>query len=87
MAIEMAEYGVRVCGVGPGLIESPMTESTTKDKEKRAKMEEQIPMGRIGVPQDIGHMVAFLCSDDASYCTGQTFFVDGGWLLVNPSMN
>jgi NAD(P)-dependent dehydrogenase (short-subunit alcohol dehydrogenase family) len=87
MAIEMAEYGVRLCGVGPGLIESRITEEITKNKEKRAKMEEKIPIGRVGVPEDIDHMVAFLCSDDASYCTGQTYFVDGGWLIVNPSMD
>jgi NAD(P)-dependent dehydrogenase (short-subunit alcohol dehydrogenase family) len=65
-----------------------MTKETTKDKEERSKIEEKIiPIGRVGVPEDIGHMVAFLCSDDASYCTSQTYFVDGGWLLANPSRN
>jgi 3-oxoacyl-[acyl-carrier protein] reductase len=50
-------------------------------------MEEQIPIGRVGVPEDIGYMVTFLCSDDVSYCTGPTYFVDDDWLLVNPCMN
>lgn len=86
MALEMAEYGVRVCAVGPGLIQSPMTATTVENPGKRAKMEEKIPMGRVGVPEDIAHMVAFLCSDDASYCTGQTYFVDGGWFIVKPQM-
>ncbi len=66
MALEMAEYGVRVCAVGYGLIESPMTEKITQDKEKRARIEEKNPIERVGTPKEIAHMVAFLCSDDAS---------------------
>ena len=50
-------------------------------------MEEKLPIGRVSVPKDIAHMVAFLCSDDASYCSDQTYFVDGGWLLVKPSID
>ncbi|MGN6564296.1 MAG: SDR family oxidoreductase, partial [Thermomicrobiales bacterium] len=46
--------------------------------------EAQIPIRRAGQPLDIGNMVVFLCSEEASYCTGSTFFVDGGWMLTWP---
>ncbi|CAF4965422.1 unnamed protein product [Rotaria sp. Silwood1] len=87
MAFEVAQYGVRVCGIGPGLIESPMTEEKTKNPEKRAKMEEKIPIGRVSTPEDIAYMIDFLCSDNARYCSEQIYSVDGRWLLSNPSMN
>lgn len=87
MALEMAEHGVRVCGVAPGLIETPMTANLTKNKVQRLKMEERIPMGFVGAPQDVGRIVAFLCSDDARYCTGQMYAVDGGWHLINPRVD
>lgn len=61
-----------------------MSKGTTKDSSKN---ERNTFNGRVGVPGDIARMVACVCSDDASYCTGHTYFVDGGWLLVKPSMD
>ncbi|CAF1532419.1 unnamed protein product [Adineta ricciae] len=86
MALELGPQGIRVCAICPGLIDTPMTSWATRDAERKSKVEKQIPMRRIGHPNEIASMVAFLCSDDASYCTGQTYIVDGGWLLTNPNL-
>ncbi|CAF1434898.1 unnamed protein product [Adineta ricciae] len=86
MALELGPQGIRVCAICPGLIDTPMTSWATRDAERKSKVEKQIPMRRIGHPSEIASMVAFLCSDDASYCTGQTYIVDGGWLLTNPNL-
>jgi NAD(P)-dependent dehydrogenase (short-subunit alcohol dehydrogenase family) len=76
LAIELADRGIRVNGIGPGLIEVPRyfdrPEYTT---EIGATM---VPIGRVGTPADIADMAAFLVSDEATFITGQTFFVDGG---------
>jgi 3alpha(or 20beta)-hydroxysteroid dehydrogenase len=79
-ALEWGRYGIRVNSVHPGLIETPMTqnERMIADPATRAKMMRAISLGRVGQPRDIATMVLFLASDEASYCTGQEFTVDGG---------
>ncbi|CAF0960019.1 unnamed protein product [Didymodactylos carnosus] len=86
MSLELAEYGIRVNDVAPGLILTPMNQEAKDDPKKRKEKEALIPLRRSGVPKDIATMVTWLCSDDASYCTGQTFFVDGGWMLSRPEV-
>ncbi|CAF1259253.1 unnamed protein product [Rotaria sp. Silwood1] len=86
MALELAEYGIRVNDVSPGMILTPMNQESVDDLKKRKENEEQIPLKRAGIPDDIANMVVFLCSDDASYCTGATFYVDGGWMLTRPDV-
>jgi len=76
---EMTPRGVRVNCIHPGLIETPMTEWVMKDPEILPIVLAQISMGRAGQPKEIGAVAAFLASDDASYLTGQSMFVDGGW--------
>jgi NAD(P)-dependent dehydrogenase (short-subunit alcohol dehydrogenase family) len=76
MANELAQYGIRVNAIAPGAIDTGWL--TRVPKEGVDALVERIPLLRIGTPQDIASMVAFLASDDASYITGQVLYVDGG---------
>lgn len=78
LALELAGKGVRINNVAPGMIATPMTASTLNDPDKAAKAASQIPMGRPGNPQEVANVVLFLASDEASYVTGSSYFVDGG---------
>lgn len=84
MALELAPYGITVNDVAPGMILTPMNQRALEDANYRADAEAQIPVRRAGTPADIAAMVIFLCSDHASYCTGETYLVDGGWMLTWP---
>ena len=79
MSAEMTPLGIRVNCVHPGLIDTPMTEWVMKSPDILPIVLAQISLGRAGEPREIGNVVAFLSSDDASYVTGQSIFVDGGW--------
>jgi NAD(P)-dependent dehydrogenase (short-subunit alcohol dehydrogenase family) len=79
MSAEVTPQGIRVNCVHPGLIDTPMTEWVMKAPDILPLVLAQISLGRAGVAQEIGRVVAFLASDEASYLTGQSIFVDGGW--------
>jgi glucose 1-dehydrogenase/3-oxoacyl-[acyl-carrier protein] reductase len=79
MSAEMTPLGIRVNCVHPGLIDTPMTEWVMKSPDILPVVLAQISLGRAGAPREIGTVVAFLASDEASYVTGQSIFVDGGW--------
>jgi len=79
MSAEVTPQGIRVNCIHPGLIDTPMTEWVMKDPEILPLILAQISVGRAGEPREIGKVAAFLASEDASYLTGQSFFVDGGW--------
>lgn len=79
VAKELGSRGIRVNAVAPGFIETDMTDAMP-DSAKEA-IKGQITMGRIGTPDDIANVVAFLASDAASYITGQTIAVDGGMVF------
>ncbi len=81
IARELAPRGVRVVAVAPGAILTPINRELIEDPEKRREQEEQIPVGRLGEPEEIAAAVAWLASDEASYVTGETLFVDGGMTL------
>jgi 3-oxoacyl-[acyl-carrier protein] reductase len=78
-AKELASRNVRVNVVAPGFIETAMTDAMST--EAREHFLSMIPMGRVGTPDEISGVVTFLCSDAASYLTGQTVTVDGGFLM------
>jgi|SRR5579871_438014 len=78
MGLELAPHGINVVGVGPGAIATPINKGTLDDPERKAALEHQIPLGRIGTGEDVARVVAFLASDAASYVTCTTYFVDGG---------
>nr|UXE45566.1 A-factor type gamma-butyrolactone 1'-reductase (1S-forming) [uncultured bacterium] len=79
VALEYAKQNVRVNAVAPGAIETRMYRDFAKAPEVKQMMESAIPMGRIGQPKEIGDTVVWLCSQGASFVTGQTFTVDGGY--------
>jgi glucose 1-dehydrogenase/3-oxoacyl-[acyl-carrier protein] reductase len=79
MSAEMTPLGIRVNCIHPGLIDTPMTAWVMKQPDLLAGVLAQISMGRPGTPHEIGTVAAFLASEEASYVTGQSFFVDGGW--------
>ncbi len=81
LAQEVAAAGIRVIAVAPGAIKTPINANVWQDPKGLADLDEKIPMGRVGEPDEIGHAIAFLCSDLASYITGITVPVDGGMLL------
>jgi 3-oxoacyl-[acyl-carrier protein] reductase len=75
LASEVARLGIRVNVVAPGLIETEMIEDLPK-----ALLKQIIPLGRVGLPEEMARVVRFLCSDDASYITGQVISVNGGMI-------
>jgi NAD(P)-dependent dehydrogenase (short-subunit alcohol dehydrogenase family) len=79
MSAEVTPSGIRVNCIHPGLIDTPMTEWVMKDANILPLILAQISLGRAGEPREIGKVAAFLASDEASYLTGQSIFVDGGW--------
>lgn len=80
-ARELAAYNIRVNAVCPGVIETEMTARLREDPATMQKWLEDIPQGRLGLPQDVAGVVLFLCSPAAAYLTGQAINVDGGKLM------
>ena len=80
MAVELAPFGINVNCIGPGRFLTPMTKDLFEDPSKRESFLSVIPMKRPGVPQDLAGLAVFLASDASSYITGQSIYVDGGWL-------
>jgi glucose 1-dehydrogenase len=80
LAVELGAYGITINNVAPGAIETPINTKLLNDPEKLNALLQNIPLNRLGQPNDVASLVTFLASDDASYITGTTFFVDGGLL-------
>lgn len=80
LAIELGALGITINNVAPGAIETPINTKLLNDPQKLGALLQNIPLGRLGQPQDVASLVAFLASSDADYITGSTFFVDGGLL-------
>ena len=83
LALELGKFNVNVNAIAPGFIATEMTDATAKRlgievEEFRKLSAEANPIKRVGAPEDIAAAAAFLCSDEASYITGQTLYVDGG---------
>lgn len=79
LAVEWGPRGTTVNGVGPGIIETPLTRTYMDEHPERVRAAiENTPLGRIGTPEDVADVVVFLASDGARFITGQTVFVDGG---------
>lgn len=76
--VELGPHGIRVLGIGPGAVDTPINASTSADPEKLAALNTSIPLGRMATPEEIGETVVFLASGRAGYTTATTVFVDGG---------
>ncbi|WDF53569.1 SDR family oxidoreductase [Mucilaginibacter sp. KACC 22063] len=81
MAQELAPHKIRVVAIGPGAIQTPINKEAWETPEALNKLLTLIPYNRIGQPEDIGKLAAWLASDDADYITGTTIFSDGGMTL------
>jgi glucose 1-dehydrogenase len=78
VAREWAPLGIRVLGIAPGAIATPINDFVLDDAEARHAVEEEIPLGRFGKPEEIAGAVAWAASDQAAYVTGTTLVIDGG---------
>jgi NAD(P)-dependent dehydrogenase (short-subunit alcohol dehydrogenase family) len=79
-ALDYAQQGIRINAVNPGFIATEMIDRfSNKDPAMEQQLASIVPMGRMGQPEEIAATVVFLCSDAASYITGQSLVVDGGY--------
>jgi glucose 1-dehydrogenase len=78
LAVELGPLGITVNNIAPGAINTPINASLLADKPKLNALLANIPLGRMGAPDDVAGVAAFLASRDGSYVTGSTYFVDGG---------
>src|SRR5512142_2475940 len=77
LALELAPHHINVVNVAPGAIATPINKRTLEDPQKLKALENEIPLGRVGTPEEVAKLVAYLASDDASYITGETVIIDG----------
>jgi glucose 1-dehydrogenase len=78
LAVELGPLGITVNNIAPGAIVTPINTKLLNDPVKLNSLKQNIPLGRLGTPEDIAPMVVFLASSDADYVTGATFYLDGG---------
>lgn len=80
LSVELAPLGIAINNIAPGAIETPINAHLMNDPALMAALMKNIPLKRLGTPEEVAGAVAFLCSDDAGYMTGSTLFIDGGLL-------
>ena len=80
MANDWAQYNIQVNAIGPGWVKTELTQALREDNQRNEDITDRIPMGRWADPLDLAGAAVFLASDASDYITGQTIFVDGGWL-------
>jgi glucose 1-dehydrogenase len=80
LAVELAPHEITVNNIAPGAIDTPMDAPLKQDPDKMKELLAEIPLGRMGKPEDVANLALFLASDASSYVTGSTLFVDGGMI-------
>ena len=78
LAVELGPLGITVNNIAPGAIATPINTSLLEDKPKLDALLANIPLGRLGTPEEVAGLAAFLASDEAAYITGSTYVIDGG---------
>src|SRR5215510_2261143 len=78
LSVELGPLGITINSIAPGAIETPINTKLLNDPQKLGALLAQIPLARLGKPDDVAGLAVFLASDDADYVTGSTYFVDGG---------
>ncbi|HVG27671.1 MAG TPA: glucose 1-dehydrogenase [Acidobacteriaceae bacterium] len=78
LAVELGPLGITVNNVAPGAIVTPINKSLLEDRSKLDPLLRNIPLGRMGTAEEVAGLVAWLASDEATYVTGSTYFIDGG---------
>jgi len=86
LGLELAPQRIAVVGIGPGAIATPMDAQTLADPEKKLALQREIPLGRVGSPEEIAALAIFLVSEQASYLTATTVFIDGGLMRATGSL-
>jgi glucose 1-dehydrogenase len=84
--VELGPHGICVMGVGPGAVETPINTATMADPKLMKLLDAAIPLGRMGKPEEIGNVVAFLASEAGGYLTAATIFADGGIMHSSPGL-
>jgi len=80
IAVELAPHKITVNNIGPGAIDTPLDKPTKEDPDKMKKLLAEIPLDRMGQPEEVAELAIYLASDAAAYVTGSTYFIDGGML-------
>ncbi|WP_213806945.1 glucose 1-dehydrogenase [Granulicella sp. dw_53] len=78
LSVELGPLGITVNNIAPGAIATPINKSLLNDKPKLDALLRNVPLGRMGTPEDVASLTVFLASDEASYITGSTYVIDGG---------
>jgi glucose 1-dehydrogenase len=86
IAVELAPHKITVNNIAPGAIYTPIDADVESDHKIEGKLMAEIPLGRWGRPEEVAALAIFLASDSASYCTGGTFFIDGGMIRQSGSL-
>jgi NAD(P)-dependent dehydrogenase (short-subunit alcohol dehydrogenase family) len=82
LAVELADHNIRVVTVAPGHILTDISRPALENEKLRERILRKIPARRIGSPEEVAYLVAFLCSEQASYITGHVYYIDGGQSIV-----
>jgi glucose 1-dehydrogenase len=80
LAVELAPHDITVNNIAPGAIDTPMDAPLKQDPDMMKELLSEIPLGRMGKPEEVANLALFLASEDSSYVTGSTLFVDGGMI-------
>lgn len=86
ICVELAPHGITVNDIGPGAIDTPMDAPLKAHPKEMKELLSEIPLGRMGKPEEVAGLAAFLASDEAAYITGSTYFIDGGMLRQSGSL-
>lgn len=78
LAVELGPKDITINNIAPGAIQTPINKKLMADKEEMQALLKNIPLNRLGMPEDVANLAAFLASDKAGYVTGSTYVIDGG---------